>query len=125
MVLSGHNQGQAYRDDRNDFGHSVYQLLSDYQGRGQSANPEQGAPQPGISDGWLRLMQFDMSGDVPIINVRTYSTYYQKFSTEIPEYVSWYRDLEQPNMTDEEFMAADHFTIHLSDFKSRFGSPKK
>ena len=124
MVLSGHNQGQAFRNDKNDFGNSVYQLLSDYQGRGQSANPAPDAPQLGISDGWLRLMEFDMSGNIPIINVRTYSTYYEKFSIDMPEYVSWYRDLEQPNMTDQEFIDADHFTIELNDFKKRFGEPQ-
>ncbi|MDG1708311.1 MAG: hypothetical protein P8H03_06080, partial [Emcibacteraceae bacterium] len=119
-----HNQGQAYREDKNDFGHSVYQLLSDYQGRGQSAMPELGAEQLGISDGWMRLMNFDFSGEMPIIDIRTYSTYYQKYSIEMPEYVSWYRDLEQPNMTDQEFIDADHFTIELGDFKQRFGEPK-
>jgi hypothetical protein len=124
MVFSGHYQGQAYRVDNNDFGNSVYQLLSNYQGRGQSANPKPGERPSGLSDGWLRLMNFDFSNDVPTIDVRTYSTYYKKYSNEIPEYANWYKNIEQPEMSDAEFKAADHFTIELGDFKKRFGEPK-
>lgn len=120
MVLSGHYRGAAYRADKNGAGNDVYQLLSNYQGRGQSANPEPGKRPTGISDGWLRLMEFDMSLDVPTIKVRTYSTYYDKFSVEIAEYASWYKKWEQEDMTDEEFNAADHFTIELTDFRERF-----
>ena len=124
MIFCGHYQGQAYRADKNDFGNNVYQLLSNYQGRGKSAKPKPGEQQPGLSDGWLRLINFDFSGDVPVVNIRTYSTFYKKYSNEIPEYSDWYRELEHPEMTDEEFNAADHFTLRLDDFKLRFGDPK-
>ena len=109
----------------NDADYYVYQLLSDYQGRHMAAIPP--LPRSGakmLGDGWMRLMNFDFSGEVPVINVRTYSTYYKKYSNEIAEYADWYRDLEQPDMTDEEFNAADHFTLELVDFKARFGEPK-
>ncbi len=125
MVLNGHVPGQETRIDKNDAGYYVYQLLSDYQGRHMTAIPP--LPRSGtkmLGDGWMRLMNFDFSGEVPVINVRTYSTYYKKYSNEMPEYAGWYRDMEQPDMTDEEFNAADHFTLELVDFKTRFGGPK-
>jgi len=69
-------------------------------------------------------MDFDMRGYVPTLNVWTYSTYYNKYSYKIAEYARWHREREQPNMSDEEFNAADHFTINLTNFKKRFGEPK-
>lgn len=125
MVLNGHVPGQATRVDKNTADNYVYQLLSDYQGRHMSAVPP--LPFSGnkmLGDGWMRLMNFDFSNEVPIIDVRTYSTYYKKYSIDMPEYADWYRSFEQPDMTDEEFNAADHFTIELVDFKARFGEPK-
>jgi hypothetical protein len=124
MILSGHQIGQATRIDKNDAGHDVYQLLSDYQGRGQvAAQGSQASRASSTGDGWLRLMEFYTGLDVPVIKVRTYSTYYEKYSFDVAEYANWYRDLEQPNMTDEEFHSADHFEIELNDFKKRFGNP--
>lgn len=124
MVLSGHQIGQAMRIDKNDAGNDVYQILSDYQGRGMAAKPPlDGSRITGIGDGWLRLMQFDTGLDVPIIKVRTYSTYYKKYSNEFPAYVAWYRDMEQRDFTDEEFIEADHFEIELNNFQKRFGKP--
>ena len=125
MILSGHQVGQATRIDKNVAGHNVYQLLSDYQGRGQvAAQGSEVSRQSATGDGWLRLMEFDTSLDVPVIRVRTYSTYYEKYSIDHPDYAKWYRCLEQPDMTDQEFQSADHFDIELSDFKKRFGEPK-
>ena len=125
MVLSGHQIGQALRTDKNEAGYNVYQILSDYQGRGMAANPPMdGTRITGIGDGWLRLMEFDTGLDVPIIKVRTYSTYYEKYSIEFENYIAWYKNLEQPNMTEQEFMDADHYSIELDDFKKRFGEPK-
>lgn len=124
MVLNGHVPGQATRVDKNDADHNVYQLLADYQGRHMTAIPPlpfSGAKM--LGDGWMRLMNFDFSGEIPSINVRTYSTYYKKYSIDMPEYADWYRDFEQPEMTAEEFNAADHFTLELDDFKIRFGDP--
>ncbi|HEY9182312.1 MAG TPA: serine/threonine protein phosphatase, partial [Gammaproteobacteria bacterium] len=37
MVLCGHQPGQALRVDRNESGHAVYQMLADYQDRGQAS----------------------------------------------------------------------------------------
>jgi len=125
MILSGHQIGQAFRVDKNTAGNNVYQILSDYQGRGQAANPPTNEKRiTGIGDGWLRLMEFDTGLDVPLVKVRTYSTYYKQFSIDHPEYVNWYRDLEQTEMTSDEFHKADHFEIELKDFKKRFGEPK-
>lgn len=131
MVLCGHHHGQALRVDRNDAGHEVYQILADYQDRGQSGL-DAGQPvdaffgQPvGIGDGWLRLLRFDMARKVPTVEVRTYSTHYGIRSNELETYVDWYRDHEQPEMSDEEFHAADDFTLELVDFGRRFGPPRR
>ncbi|MCC3859614.1 metallophosphoesterase [Pseudemcibacter aquimaris] len=120
MVLSGHNRGQSYRVDKNDYGNEVHQMLSDYQDRGQSAVKNDGDLPEMISDGWLRLLEFDTSENDVKVHVRTYSTYFKKYSTEIDEYASWYKKYEQPDMTDEEFNKADEFIITLKSFKSRF-----
>ncbi len=120
MVLSGHNHAQSRRTDKNNFGNKVYQIMADYQDRGQSLRTDINKPPVALSDGWLRLMEFDMGKAFPVINVRTYSTYYKKFSYEIPEYASWYKKWEHPELSDEEFNAMDYFSIELTDFKERF-----
>lgn len=120
MVLSGHNHAQSRRTDDNSFGHKVYQIMADYQDRGQSLRSDPDKFPIPLSDGWLRLMEFNMEKDIPLINVRTYSTYYKKFSYEIPEYALWYKKWEHPELTDEEFNAMDHFSIELLDFRERF-----
>lgn len=124
MVLSGHHNGQAFRTDLNRQGGAVYQLLSDYQDRNQTAldaglTPGRAA---GIGDGWLRLMAFDMDGEVPTVRVRTYSTHYGVHASEQAEYADRYKPNEQPRMTDEDFVAADEFVIRLEDFRARFGA---
>ncbi|AQR61488.1 serine/threonine protein phosphatase [Brevundimonas sp. LM2] len=121
MVLSGHHNGQAFRADPNRQGGAVYQILSDYQDRNQSALDAGMATPPGVGDGWLRLMQFDLSGEVPTVRVRTYSTHYDRYASETPDYARWYRPREQPQMTDEAFVAADDFVIRMDDFRDRFG----
>ena len=123
LVLCGHEHGQAFRNDRNHFGHTVYQVLSDYQDRGHIASgvTSKSGAKPRIGDGWLRLMQFDMGAKTPCVQVRTYSTYYQTFSTDLPEYVQWYKPVEQPKFTDEAFEAGDDFVIEMEDFRQRFG----
>ena len=129
MVLSGHQHGQGFRVDDNLEGHKVYQMMSDYQGRGQSGidagqpvHPDHGMP-VGIGDGWFRLMNFDFSGGFPVIQVTTYSTHYRTPSRNLDEYATWYREDEQPDMSDEDFVEADNFTLELIDFYERFGKP--
>jgi hypothetical protein len=126
MVLSGHQHGQGLRIDRNIEGGEVYQIMSDYQDRGQSGidagepiNPAYGRP-TGIGDGWLRMMRFDFSGDTPLLKISTYSSHYQIESKALKEYATWYREYEQPNMSDKQFIEADNFTLELSDFTRRF-----
>ncbi|MDJ0877663.1 MAG: hypothetical protein QNI86_03575 [Halieaceae bacterium] len=127
LVLCGHQYGQAVRFDANADGNEVIQLLADFQGRGQSlldVDPTiRGVADRliGIGDGWLRLMQFDFSSEVPVISVRTYSSHYQGFSVDFEDYADWYKDQEKPTATDAEFMTADEFTLQLSDFRQRFG----
>ncbi len=120
MVLCGHFRGAVMRTDQNEDGNNVYQILSNYQGRGQVENPEPGRRPGGVGDGWMRLMEFDTSLDVPTIRVRTYSTHYKKFSSEMPEYAAWYKPWENADLTDEEFLARDDFVIELEDFRERF-----
>lgn len=124
LVLCGHEHGQALRVDDNRFGNKVYQVLSDYQERGQTAK-EAGVKLSwgeGIGDGWMRLMTFDMAQVTPVIQVQTYSTHYKKRSTETPEYAAWYKAREKPKMSDAEFHAQDDFKIELVDFRKRFGA---
>ena len=125
MVLCGHQGGQALRIDENDYGHAVYQVLSDFQERGQ-AGPDAGQAMgsggkvTSIGDGWLREMAFHIYDDKPRIDIRTYSSHYDAYSSELATYAEWYKENEQAEMTDSEFAKADEFTIDLSDFHSRF-----
>jgi len=130
LVLCGHQHGQSLRVDRNASGHEVYQMLADYQDRGQ-VGIEAGQPldefvngPAGLGDGWFRLLEFDLAGEKPKIKVRTYSTHYRMLSSELDTYASWYREHEQPEMTDAEFLAAEEYEISLVDFRERFGLPK-
>jgi len=129
LVLCGHHHGQALRIEPNDSGHIVHQILADYQDRGQAGldagqpmNPSMRAP-AAIGDGWLRLLELDLGGPEPMIRVRTYSTHYDTLSSELATYADWYREKEQPEMTDAEFHAAEEFTLPLTDFRERFGGP--
>ena len=79
----------------------------------------------GLGDGWLRLLEFDTTVDPPKIAMRTYSTHYGKHASEMPDYVAWYRDREQKDMSNEEFMAAEEYEIVLTDFRERFGAPSE
>jgi hypothetical protein len=131
LVLCGHEHGQSMRVDENAAGHAVYQILADYQDRGQSGL-EAGQPidrmmrgPVGIGDGWLRMMTFDLAAATPTIAVRTYSTHYKTGSRSLETYGPWYREHEQPDMTDAEFHDADDFEIELSDFRARFGPPTR
>ncbi len=130
MVLCGHQLGQAMRIDENDSGYPVYQLLANYQGRGQAGidagQPLETAIQPfGIGDGWYRKMTFDFTLKTPVVNVSTYSSHYKKYSSEIKQYADWYKPLENPNLSDADFYAADEFTLSLNNFYQRFGQPSR
>jgi hypothetical protein len=122
MVLCGHEHAQAFRTDANAFGHKVYQILSDYQDRRQTAVDAGAKLQQGegVGDGWLRLMTFDMAPATPVVHVRTRSTHYKALSTEAPDYAAWYRKQEKPKLTDAQYLAEDDFTIDLDDFRARF-----
>ncbi|MFC6634350.1 metallophosphoesterase [Microbulbifer taiwanensis] len=128
LVLCGHQHGQATRMDDNDFGNPVWQLLSDYQGRNQTAR-DAGIEMKGwpiqIGDGWMRLLTFDFRGEVPTIKVRTYSTHYQVESAKHPEYADWYKHQEQPYMSDDQFIGTDHFNVKLVDFRQRFAAAER
>jgi hypothetical protein len=124
LVLCGHQRGQSMRVDANVNGKLVYQVLADYQDRGQ-AGIDAGRSERfvGIGDGWFRLMHFDFSTEPDTIQVRTYSSYFGKFSSEVNEYANWYKARERPNLSELEFYAADDFVISLEDFHKRFGRP--
>lgn len=130
LVLCGHQPGQALRIDQNDGGNDVIQMLADYQIRGQAAL-DAGQPRsssgfvPGVGDGWYRELTFHLGGDNPRIEVRTYSTHYNTYSSDLATYPAWYRDREQPGMSDEAFYQSDEFTITLKDFYQRFGMPTR
>ncbi len=121
MVLCGHHHGQSLRVENNRYGNPVYQVLADFQGRGQ-AGIDAGAPDDGqvvgLGDGWYRLMHFDLASET--VTVETWSSHYRRLSDDMPSYADWYRDYEQPGMSDEDFYAADAFTLELSGFRKRF-----
>lgn len=120
MVLCGHNRGQFLRVDDNLQGNPVYQILADYQDRGQAAVEAGRKRHVGLGDGWLRLMRFDFSTETPTITVKTFSSYYKQFSGEVPEYAKWYKRREQPKMSDADFYKADDYVIQLEGFRQRF-----
>lgn len=123
LVLSGHVGGQGFSVEKNRNGRPVYQVMADYQGRGQTAK-EAGAEGTDIGDGWLRLMQFQLDGDKPAVKVRTYSTHYGKFSSELPEYAAWYKASDgQAKLADADFLKRDEFSIELDGFHQRFADP--
>jgi hypothetical protein len=123
LVLSGHVGGQSFSVDTNRFGNDVYQMLVDYQGRAQTAK-DAGAGNVSVGDGWLRLLKFRLNAPQPSIEVRTYSTHYEKFSSELPEYAAWYKERdEQAHLADENYLERDEFTIELDDFHDRFVAP--
>ena len=126
LVLCGHQHGQAMRVDQNDAGHQVYQVLADYQDRGQTAIDAgvKAAYPVGIGDGWMRLMRFDFGGDVATMEVRTYSTHYERHSGELPTYAQWYKAHEQPQLDDAAFLRMDDYRVELADFRQRFGGPR-
>ena len=120
MVLCGHEHGEAYRVDANKYGDPVYQILADYQDRSH-VSLEKGLAKPvTLGDGWMRLMQFDLNGRIPTIHVRSYSTYYGAYSTDLPQYISMYKATEAPVLTDAQFLAKGDFTIQLDGFRHRF-----
>jgi hypothetical protein len=128
LVLCGHQHGQSMRVDANDAGYAVYQVLADYQDRGQSGLDAglkpQGGRVVGIGDGWMRLMRFDFSAPLAVMEVRTWSPFYGRNSSELPAYAAWYKRAEHPQLGDAEFLAMDEFRVELGDFRARFGEPR-
>ena len=110
-TLCGHHYGQSLRIDNNRYGNPVYQVLADYQARGQ-AGVEAGVPTDkgvvGLGDGWYRLMRFDLGADTPSVTVETWSSHYRHSSSTLPEYADWYRQYEQPGMSDDELRQVMH-----------------
>jgi hypothetical protein len=132
LVVSGHQAGQSRRVDAGAEGGKVWQMLADYQDRDQALRNVRGPNAPalttgsiGLGDGWLRLLDFDLTGTVPRLQVRTYSTYFKARASELPNYAAWYKPREQPGMTDEAFLAEEEFSIELDDFVQRFGQPRR
>ncbi len=125
LVLSGHVSGQGFGADTNRFGNTVWQIMADYQARGQTAR-EAGAPGRDIGDGWLRLLNFRLDSENPSLEVRTYSTHFGKFASEIPEYGAWYKAREgQAALSDGDFLKRDEFIVPLEGFHTRFKSSGK
>lgn len=125
LVLSGHVGGQGYSIDTNMAGHPVHQMMADYQGRGQVAKDAGLEENADVGDGWLRLLTFRLDGDNPAIGVRTYSTHYRKFSTDLENYAAWYKAHEgQSHLSDADYLARDDFTIPLPGFHNRFAAAR-
>ena len=91
MVLCGHAWGtpvngvskaENIRIDDNDFGHPVYQILTDYQAN--TVGPDGGIDSAPGGAGWMRFMQFDMTTDT--IHFSTYSSLLDKYAGLNGEY---------------------------------------
>ena len=94
LVLCGHHH-QSLRIDLNPYGNPVYQVLADYQGRGQAGveagQPVAGNGRPvGLGDGWYRLMRFDLASENPTLRVETWSSHFRRYSRDVPDYAEWY-----------------------------------
>jgi hypothetical protein len=132
LVLSGHQHGQAWRVDGGAEGGKVWQLLADYQDRNQALRhvigdrkmPGTLAP-AGLGDGWMRLLNFDLTGSKARLQVRTYSTHFKAYASDLPDYARWYRSREKPELSDADFLSQEEFTLDLDDFYQRFGQPAK
>ena len=128
LVVCGHQSAQSRRMDIGADGAKVWQMLSDYQNRQQVYRNVVGAAASNagaLGDGWLRLLEFDFAAAVPRLRVRTYSTYFKAFASDLSNYAAWYKPREKSDLTDEAFLAEDEFTIELDDFVRRFGLPRK
>jgi hypothetical protein len=77
----------------------------------------------GLGDGWLRLLEFDFTGPLVSLRVRTYSTHFKAYAGDLPRYGEWYRLNEKPHLSDAEFIGEDEFTLVLDDFFRRFRKP--
>jgi len=120
MVLSGHQHGQSYRVDKNVKGNPVYQILANYQDRGQAGLDAGRNRLVGLGDGWLRLMRFDFTTQPGTITVKTFSSHYNQYSSDMKQYADWYKAKEQPDMSDKDFYRGDDFVIRLEGFSERF-----
>ncbi|MEP6390543.1 MAG: hypothetical protein ABJ056_11530 [Halioglobus sp.] len=129
LVLCGHQHGQGRRVDLNVNGYEVHQVLANYQSRGQSTldagatrSASSGRP-PGVGDGWFRLMDFNLAVEQPYIDVKTYSSHYEAYASELEDYARWYQPQEQPQLSETAYRGRDTFRLALPDFRERFGPP--
>jgi uncharacterized protein YjdB len=82
LVLCGHNHGENEKIDVVK-GHTVYQLLADYQDRSNGGN------------GWLRILEFHPSDDDII--VKTYSPYLGQYETDADSSFTLSYDMTETN----------------------------
>lgn len=124
LVLCGHIGGQGFSIATNRAGNKVWQMMADYQGRGQVAKDAGRTEGTDVGDGWLRLLKFRLDGPAPTMEVRTFSTHFRKFASEMPDYGKWYKAHDgQAKLSDTDYLAREEFTVPLTDFHSRFGAP--
>jgi len=129
LVLCGHQHGQGRRVDLNINGYEVHQVLANYQSRGQTTldagatrSSRSGRP-PGVGDGWFRLMDFNFAAEQPYVDVKTYSSHYAAYASDLEDYARWYQPQEQPQLSEAAYRARDTFRLALPDFRERFGPP--
>jgi hypothetical protein len=58
------------------------------------------------------------------LRVRTYSSHYNRYASELESYAQWYGPYEQPELSAEAFLDRDEFDLELRDFQRRFGPPE-
>jgi uncharacterized protein YjdB len=97
LVLCGHKHGENEKIDVVK-GHTVYQLLADYQDRSNGGN------------GWLRILVFHPSDDE--IVVETYSPYLGQYETDADSSFTLTYDMAEPNIDSPDFaVSADPSTL--------------
>ena len=80
--VNGVSKAENIRIDNNNFGHPVYQILTDYQAN--TVGPDGGISSAPGGAGWMRFMQFDMTTDT--IHFSTYSSLLDKYAGLNGEY---------------------------------------
>jgi hypothetical protein len=100
LVLCGHNHGENEKIDQVN-GHTVYQLLADYQARSNGGN------------GWLRILEFHPSDDD--IVVKTYSPYLSQYEIDADSnFILSYDMTGTPVVTPDFTISANPSTLPVT-----------
>lgn len=103
LMLCGHIAGEGQRNDTFE-GHTVYSILTDYQGRSNGGN------------GWQRYYTFSPSNNV--IRAFTYSPVLGKYETDADSQFTLPYNMNPPGQTNAPFVALGTNTVASSNVVS-------